>query len=586
MPISISRDTPPTSLAEPAPQRSHLACFEWVLLGIVLLIVLFVRWRLLELPLERDEGEYAYGGQLLRGAGVLYRDLHSMKWPGIYGAYALLISVLGETTQSIRMGLLFINLASAAGLYLLAKEFLGRNAAAFATAAYLVLTLLPVTHGIMANAEHFALLWSIWGWWILTRSLRSHSLPGLLLAGACLAIGTTMKQHAMTFVACGGLLILLDSWASKRNGSQWKQVIQKGLTYSCGALLIWAIMLGLVWNQGIWNEFVLWTIVYPRGYTSQVSLASAPYFFEHGFTPIFRVTWPLFLLAAVGFVSLLNKQRLKVTLSTFSFLAAGLLATVPGYYFRTHYFLFAMPEVALFAGFGMQRIAGITRLPQRTGSLKAGIVAFLSLAIPIALQGALLFWKSPSEVSREMYGGNPFVETPRIAAYLKEQMQAADRMVIFGSEPQICFEAQRRLAGGFVYMYPMMELHPLASEMQRRMIREVESDRPEFAVFVHVRTSWLERAESDRTLIHWMQKYLEQEFVPCGLVILQSLPETRFEFASPGETLNLKQFPLAEDSSYITVFRRPLLKGRCRSLSGKKPRKSSRGAEEFATDMR
>ena len=36
-----------------------------VILAAALLFSAFVRWRLRELPLERDEGEYAYVGQLL-----------------------------------------------------------------------------------------------------------------------------------------------------------------------------------------------------------------------------------------------------------------------------------------------------------------------------------------------------------------------------------------------------------------------------------------------------------------------------------------------------------------------------------------
>ena len=37
----------------------------WLGLAVVLGFNFFVRWRLLGMPLERDEGEYAYAGQLL-----------------------------------------------------------------------------------------------------------------------------------------------------------------------------------------------------------------------------------------------------------------------------------------------------------------------------------------------------------------------------------------------------------------------------------------------------------------------------------------------------------------------------------------
>src|SRR5262245_18748912 len=37
----------------------------WILLAVVVAVVVFIRIHLLAVPLERDEGEYAYAGQLI-----------------------------------------------------------------------------------------------------------------------------------------------------------------------------------------------------------------------------------------------------------------------------------------------------------------------------------------------------------------------------------------------------------------------------------------------------------------------------------------------------------------------------------------
>jgi hypothetical protein len=37
----------------------------WILLAVVIAVVVFIRIHLLAMPLERDEGEYAYAGQLM-----------------------------------------------------------------------------------------------------------------------------------------------------------------------------------------------------------------------------------------------------------------------------------------------------------------------------------------------------------------------------------------------------------------------------------------------------------------------------------------------------------------------------------------
>jgi hypothetical protein len=52
----------------------------WVVIAIVLLSGA-MRYGLIDVPLERDEGEYAYAGQLILQGFLPYQDLYSMKLP-------------------------------------------------------------------------------------------------------------------------------------------------------------------------------------------------------------------------------------------------------------------------------------------------------------------------------------------------------------------------------------------------------------------------------------------------------------------------------------------------------------------------
>ena len=76
----------------------HLRTAWWVLLAIILLLVVAIRIRLLNLPLERDEGEYAYAGQLMLQGVPPYQLAYNMKFPGTYAAYALIMSIFGQST--------------------------------------------------------------------------------------------------------------------------------------------------------------------------------------------------------------------------------------------------------------------------------------------------------------------------------------------------------------------------------------------------------------------------------------------------------------------------------------------------------
>ncbi|WP_437224383.1 ArnT family glycosyltransferase [Planctomicrobium sp. SH661] len=528
---------------------------EWILLALILGLALLVRWRMLPLPLERDEGEYAYGAQLLQGRGLLYRDLHSMKWPGIYAAYSIIISVLGETREAIRQGLLVINLASALAVFLIGRELMERRFAAWSAAVYLVLTVLPVTQGIIANAEHFALVFPLYGAWLLMVSLKHRLWAGLFLAGCLMGLGPTMKQHSVMFVIWGGLLPFC--LPLPRTLTAFLRHVREAAIYSAGVLTVFGIMFAAIYRLGIWPEFQLWTMEYTKGYTSQIPLDRAWKFFIFNFTPIMKITWPVFLMAVAGLFSILRRKEIWSIACGAGLLLSGIAATLPGFYFRTHYFLFIMPGVAILAGFGLRAMqVWSERTPDSSRRWIAGGVTVMTLLIPISLQAGLMLKQPMNVVSRAMYGGNPFVETPILSAYLKEQMTPEDRVVIFGSEPQLCFESQRLLAGGFVYMYPLMERHSLSGAMQAQMIEEVTAARPEFAVQVAIQSSWLGRPDSDPMLVSWMNEYLETEFSPCGLVLLYPDQESDFFLEDDGETLDLRQLPFDDDAARIMIYRR------------------------------
>jgi hypothetical protein len=123
------------------------------------------------------------------------------------------------------------------------------------------------------------------------------------------------------------------------------------------------------------------------------------------------------------------------------------------------------------------------------------------------------------EVSRLIYGANPFVESMEIAQYISERTSEDERIAIIGSEPQIYFYANRRAATGYIYMYALMEDHPFSQQMQQQVIEEVESVNPNYLVYVNVPNSWLVRPGSDRTIFNWYSQYV-QSYDLVGLVAL------------------------------------------------------------------
>src|SRR5580704_11917970 len=81
----------------------------WLLVALVIVFVALLRLRLLQIPLERDEGEYAYAGQLILQGIPPYQIAFNMKFPGTYAAYAVILGLFGQTPAGIHMGLLLVN---------------------------------------------------------------------------------------------------------------------------------------------------------------------------------------------------------------------------------------------------------------------------------------------------------------------------------------------------------------------------------------------------------------------------------------------------------------------------------------------
>jgi 4-amino-4-deoxy-L-arabinose transferase-like glycosyltransferase len=159
---------------------------------VVLVLVALVRLRVADLPLERDEGEYAYAGQLILQGIPPYRLAYNMKFPGTYYAYAAILAVFGQTAWGIHVGLLVVNAATALVLFFLGRRLLGGFAAAIAAAAFCVLTLDIWIMGVFAHATHFVLLPAVGGFLVLARAMASARLPGFVLAGVLLGLAVLM----------------------------------------------------------------------------------------------------------------------------------------------------------------------------------------------------------------------------------------------------------------------------------------------------------------------------------------------------------------------------------------------------------
>jgi hypothetical protein len=196
-----------------------------------------------------------------------------------------------------------------------------------------------------------------------------------------------------------------------------------------------------------------------------------------------------------------------------AFLVAGVIAILPGLYFRQHYYIQVLPAAALLFGLAIER-AWALRSQLRYVAVAGAVAAVL---LPLVAQRSYYLERSPIAMSRYVFGGNPFPEAIEVGRYLEANSEPGDRIAVLGSEPEIYFYARRRSATSLIYTYPLMERHRYAHELQETMAREIEQASPKFIVVVSVHTSWLEHPESDRFIFDWAGSFLAREYQLDGI---------------------------------------------------------------------
>ena len=147
----------------------------WILAIIVFGLVIAIRIRLLGVPLERDEGEYAYAGQLILQGVPPYTLAYNMKFPGTYAAYAAIMSIFGQTITGIHLGLLLVNAATIILIFLLGRQLVNSVVGLTAGMSYAVLSVSPSVLGFAGHATHFVLLPVLGGTLLLLKATRPAS---------------------------------------------------------------------------------------------------------------------------------------------------------------------------------------------------------------------------------------------------------------------------------------------------------------------------------------------------------------------------------------------------------------------------
>ncbi len=493
-----------------------------IVLALILLATALIRIRLLPIPLERDEGEYAYAGQLMLQGIPPYSVASNMKLPGTYAAHAVIMAIFGQTIAGIHFGLLLVNALTILLVYFLGKRLFGDIAGVAAAAAYASLSLSPDVGGTASHATHFVTLFALAATLLLIRRPGAAFWPGILYGLAFL-----MKQHGVFFMLFGALYLV-------RHRSSLRTLA----TFASAAILPYALTCLILWRAGVFPNFWFWTVTYAGAYAARVPLSTGIGYLTSTIQDIWAASPALWAIAGLASfrVFWIRETRPRAAFAL-AFLAFSFATACPGLLFREHYFIPMLPAVALLAGVAVQwggqswlppafsRRSSLEEVPVSaaggvptstrrsfTRNLLAFAIFAAAVAYPFVASRQLYFNMTPVEAAREIWGDSPFPEAISAASFIRQRTSPDTPIAVLGSEPEIYFYAHRHSATPYIYMYGLMEPQPYALKMQNDVIRDIETTRPEYIVDVDVSTSWLMRDNSSTRIFDWWDNYQTQHY--------------------------------------------------------------------------
>jgi hypothetical protein len=491
---------------------------------LIVFLAIAVRYRLIDIPLERDEGGFAYCAQLILHGIPPYTEAYDYKPPGLYFLYASSISILGSEVQAVHLLLLIFSAGTSIMLFWLVKKWSDTAGGTIASILSIFLLASPSVLGFAAHATHFVMFWAIMGYLLLEIGLQRRNYSIVLASGISFGLSFLMKQSGILFLFPAFIFILATT-----KGGEFKESIKSagfmlaGFIIPLGGIALWLMGIGAL------KGFIYWNIQYP--WLVAQGSGTNDFFYRIGRNGLqaagnFLPVWITGLVSLIYLVS--RKSGIGANKKILIFIIFSLGAVSIGYETRSHYFVLLIPALAATIGIAASNISK---------NVKSGFgrKAIIGIPIAIALFGMIeerdyFFFDKPEVISRSIYYPNLFADAEKASEFIRSRSDDSDRVAILGSEPEILFLSQRRSATRYIFSDFINMKHELGGRMQKEMIREIDSVKPAIIVMINQPFSWGALPSGSWPLLRWMRGYLENKYEIVGTVTQHSVNSSVFRW--------------------------------------------------------
>jgi 4-amino-4-deoxy-L-arabinose transferase-like glycosyltransferase len=485
--------------------------FSWDIAILLLLLgaSFLLRWPYRDVPLIRDEGEYAYIGQeILRGA-TPYRDVYNQKTPLVFYYFALIESACGNSLTAVRVATTFYGLVSACMVFALARSLFDRGAAVAATAAFLVMTFDQCGKVNTCTTEFYQMLWTSVGLLLWYRGRKRDSNAMLLLAGIAAGLSFLTKQPGAVLL----VFYLADAvWNRFRNPSPAKGWTSVAREMGCAAagcgVVVAAPIAWFAWKGALtpYLECTIWNNV---AYVGERHTHTAIKLLN----PLAIIHWDLGFWI-MGTLTLLvlawyGKDRVENGLWIL-LVGMGLTTWLTGSTYP-HYFQPFIVPLCLASGRAVSWL--VQHACERTLSTRARFgCAILALAPWVWPAMNLVSPLAPAN-DPELHAMLPeFIVAPEVARLLQSVTEPCERILIVGSEPEILFYSQRRSCTRLIITYPLLGPYPYSEGLRNEYLDDFRRCRPRYVVLCANRLSLTEWLDYYNTLMDPLVKILMKSY--------------------------------------------------------------------------
>src|ERR1051326_5470585 len=281
---------------------SRLRAKRCVLASLFLVVLTAaLRLPLLDVPLERDEGEYAYIGWRVSHNELPYRDWVDQKPPAVFWVYRAALMLPLPPVRAIHVVGLAFWAATSCALFLLGRLVTSNEWAFFGAALFSLLSADPHIQANAANTETFMLLPLVlaqWAFFYCGVENRRRML-WMFTCGFFIGVATAFKQ-----VAAGTwpLLVLIYPLFFAGEKRLWRALLFAAMS-GLGVVMVWGVIGGYFHSRGGLKDLIYNVLTHNLEYVHAMPWKFRLKLCQQTLTELSKTEWLGWMLAIAGFAT-------------------------------------------------------------------------------------------------------------------------------------------------------------------------------------------------------------------------------------------------------------------------------------------